>query len=136
MISVIICTYNRDKYIYRVLESLAQGNCDREAYEIVVIDNNCTDHTQDELQRFAHDFPDVCLRCFTETRQGLSHARNRGIEEARGELLVYVDDDATVKRIYYETDRVRLQPANSRMEPIYADEVSVLGRVIALLREF
>lgn len=100
MISVIICTYNRDKYIYRVLESLAQGNCDREAYEIVVIDNNCTDHTQDELQRFAHDFPDVCLRCFTETRQGLSHARNRGIEEARGELLVYVDDDATVNKEY------------------------------------
>ncbi|MBQ9201247.1 MAG: glycosyltransferase family 2 protein [Bacteroidales bacterium] len=102
MISVIICTYNRDKYIYRVLESLAQGNCDRSSYEIVVIDNNCTDHTQDELQRFAQDFPDVCLRCFTETRQGLSHARNRGISEAQGDLLVYVDDDATVNGQYLQ----------------------------------
>lgn len=103
MISVIICTYNRDKYIYRVLESLARGNCDRQAYEIVVIDNNCTDHTQEELQRFAQDWPNVCLRCFTETQQGLSHARNRGIQEARGELLVYVDDDATVNKEYLES---------------------------------
>ena len=54
-----------------------------------------------------------------------------------GEIVVaMIDDEATVKRIFYETDRVRLQPENSHMEPIYADEVDVLGRVIALLREF
>ena len=54
-----------------------------------------------------------------------------------GEIVVaMIDDEATVKRIFYETDRVRLQPENSNMEPIYADEVTVLGRVVALLREF
>ena len=54
-----------------------------------------------------------------------------------GEIVVaMIDDEATVKRIFYETDRVRLQPENAKMDPIYADEVSVLGRVVALLREF
>lgn len=54
-----------------------------------------------------------------------------------GEIVVaMIDDEATVKRIFYETDRVRLQPENAHMDPIYADEVSVLGRVVALLREF
>ena len=47
-----------------------------------------------------------------------------------------IDDEATVKRIFYEPHRVRLQPENSSMDPIYADEVTVLGRVIALFREF
>ena len=54
-----------------------------------------------------------------------------------GEIVVaMIDDEATVKRIFYETDRVRLQPENAHMDPIYADEVAVLGRVVALLREF
>jgi len=54
-----------------------------------------------------------------------------------GEIVVaMIDDEATVKRIFYEEKRVRLQPENSTMDPIYADEVTVLGRVVALLREF
>lgn len=54
-----------------------------------------------------------------------------------GEIVVaMIEDEATVKRIFYEEKRVRLQPENSTMDPIYADEVTVLGRVIALFREF
>ena len=41
MLSVIICTYNRDKYIYNVLKSLAENTLSPELYEIVLIDNNC-----------------------------------------------------------------------------------------------
>jgi len=54
-----------------------------------------------------------------------------------GEIVVaMIEDEATVKRIFYENDRVRLQPENCTMDPIYAKEVTVLGRVVALLREF
>lgn len=54
-----------------------------------------------------------------------------------GEVVVaMVDDEATVKRIFYEKDRVRLQPENRTMEPIYAPSAQVLGKVIALYREF
>ena len=54
-----------------------------------------------------------------------------------GEVVVaMIDDEATVKRIYFEPDRIRLQPENSSMEPIYTDHVQVLGKVVALLRQF
>ena len=103
MISVIICTYNRDKYIYNVLKSLALGTLEHDAYEIILVDNNCTDNTRSEVDHFCNVFPQVSLRYFVETNQGLSHARNRGIRESKGDLLVYVDDDATVNPDYLKT---------------------------------
>lgn len=99
-LSVIICTYNRAKYIYNVLRSIAVGTFPHERYEIVVIDNNCSDNTSDELERFATDYPDVNLNVVKEQRQGLSNARNRGIAESCSDILVYVDDDATVNSGY------------------------------------
>ena len=55
-----------------------------------------------------------------------------------GEIVVAMtpDDEATLKRIFYEDGRVRLQPENRTMEPIYADNVTVLGKLIALIRQF
>ena len=57
------------------------------------------------------------------------HARN-------GEIVVALmgDEDATVKRFFREKGRVRLQPENSSMEPMYPDQVQVLGVVRAVLR--
>lgn len=52
-----------------------------------------------------------------------------------GDIVVaMIDEDATVKTFYREADRIRLQPENSTMEPIYAHDVSILGRVVALFR--
>lgn len=54
---------------------------------------------------------------------------------ADGEIVVaMIDDEATVKRLYREQGRVRLQPENSDFEPIYSDHASVLGKVIAIIR--
>ena len=52
-----------------------------------------------------------------------------------GETVVgLIEDEATVKRFYRESGRVRLQPANSTMDPIYADDVTILGRVVGVVR--
>ena len=52
-----------------------------------------------------------------------------------GEIVVaLIDDSATVKTFYRERDRVRLQPENDTMEPIYAVNPTILGRVTALIR--
>ena len=53
-----------------------------------------------------------------------------------GEIVVAILDDntATLKRFYKERDRIRLQPANSEMEPIYAREVKIQGKVIGVIR--
>ena len=52
-----------------------------------------------------------------------------------GDIVVaMIDEDATVKTFYREEDRIRLQPQNSSMEPIYTRDVKIVGKVIALLR--
>ena len=103
MLSVIICTYNRDKYIYNVLKSLADNTYPHDSYEIVLVNNNCTDNTESECIRFHQDHPDVAFNCYKETNQGLSYARNCGITKAKGDILVYVDDDALVNEAYLQT---------------------------------
>ena len=102
-LSVIICTYNRDKYIYNVLESIALNKFDKKQYEIILINNNCTDNTEKECHRFCENYKEIEFRYFIEKNQGLSYARNRGIKEAKGDFLVYVDDDATVNVDYLQT---------------------------------
>jgi repressor LexA len=54
---------------------------------------------------------------------------------ANGDIVVaQIDDEATVKRFFREADRVRLQPENAAMEPIYTRDVTVLGKVVAVFR--
>jgi repressor LexA len=53
-----------------------------------------------------------------------------------GEIVVaLVEDEATVKRFYREAGQVRLQPANARMEPIFARDVQILGKVVSVVRQ-
>lgn len=96
-LSVIICTYNRDKYIYNVLKSIAENDFSQEMYEIVLVNNNSSDNTSGVCIKFANDFPLVDFRPFIELNQGISHARNRGVLEATGDIIVFIDDDETVK---------------------------------------
>ena len=55
---------------------------------------------------------------------------------SNGEIVVaMVDGEATVKRFYKEEGRIRLQPENSAMAPIYANDVTIVGRVEAVVRK-
>lgn len=102
-ISAIVCTYNREKYLYNVLASIAGNDLDVSKYEIVLVNNNSTDATEAGFQRFKADYPNVSTVYCVETNQGLSYARNRGIAEAHGDVVVYVDDDALVNDKYLST---------------------------------
>ena len=93
--SVIFCTYNREKYIYNALKSIADQDFDRSNYEIIIVNNNSTDNTENICKQFREDYPSVLVNYCIETNQGLSYARNRGIKESKGNILVFVDDDAT-----------------------------------------
>lgn len=58
-------------------------------------------------------------------------------DAVNGQIVVaLIDDEATVKTFYREPDRIRLQPENPTMAPIYATNPKILGRVIALVRSF
>ena len=100
MISIIVCTYNRANYLYDALESIASNDFPRNDYEIILVNNNSTDNTEEKCKLFAANFPEVNFRYFTENKQGLSFARNKGIAESKGDFLVFLDDDVVVKPDY------------------------------------
>ena len=90
-ISVIVCTRDRAERLRRMLESA----CALEvppglAWELVVVDNGSSDATVAVARSFSTRLP---IRCVAEPRPGLSRARNRGVEEARGAWICWTDDD-------------------------------------------
>ena len=93
-VSVVLCTYNRAERLPAALDALLQQQGDVD-YEVVVVDNNSTDRTA-EVARAAAQRSNGRLEYVFEPRQGLSHARNRGIEAARGRIIAFTDDDVRV----------------------------------------
>jgi GT2 family glycosyltransferase len=88
-VSVVVCTRGRPDDLRRCLRALHA--CQPQPFEIIVVDNA---PVGDETRRIAGEFPDIRYRC--EPRPGLDWARNRGILDARGDVVSFVDDDVVV----------------------------------------
>jgi glycosyltransferase involved in cell wall biosynthesis len=94
MITVAICTLNRAESLRRTFESLAVMRVPRELdWEVVVVNNGCTDHTDEVIGAFAGR---LSIRREFEPQRGLSRARNKAVEAARGDYIVWTDDDVIV----------------------------------------
>ena len=92
-ISVILCTYDRCESLTKTLESLALSQLpDDRSWEVLVLDNNSKDHTRDVADSFRRREPNR-FRYIFEARQGKSFALNRGVREATGNILAFIDDD-------------------------------------------
>jgi len=93
MISIIIPTCNQENNLQEALISLNQLNYPSELYEVIIINDHSIDNTKNMLQYLKHKLK-YNLR-YTELREktGISAARNLGIKLAKGELLVFTDDD-------------------------------------------
>jgi glucosyl-dolichyl phosphate glucuronosyltransferase len=89
--SVVVCSYNHADLLRRALAALGRQTFDPSRYEIIVVDNNSRDATRAVTEEFAARDPRIRY-CFEPT-QGLSHARNCGLKEARGLYVAYLDDD-------------------------------------------
>jgi glycosyltransferase involved in cell wall biosynthesis len=95
-LSIAICTCNRAHLLRGLLASIATASPPRESsFEILVIANRCTDTTDQVVREFAARLPILLHR---EQEAGLSHARNRAIDAACGETIIWIDDDVTVRR--------------------------------------
>lgn len=98
-LSVIVCTFNRSRLLEKCLFSVVmQETPPGKRYELIVVDNNSTDDTSAIVSRLAHDHDHVLY--VKEQNQGLSYARNKGAEVARGEYLAYLDDDSMAPEGY------------------------------------
>jgi GT2 family glycosyltransferase len=99
-ISVAIATYNRAGLLRQTLEGVTRQAYPKDRYEIIVIDNNSTDSTRQITEDFTDANP--APRYVLERKQGLSCARNRVIAEARGDIIVFADDDILVEPDWLE----------------------------------
>lgn len=100
--SFITCTYNRAQFLPRTLTALCEQTLRGRDYEIILIDNNSTDNTEQVYKTFAQQYETRQIHYFKEVNQGLSHALNRGIQEAGGEYIIYIDDDETISKKHLE----------------------------------
>ncbi len=89
-LSVVIPTYNRRESLRRTLDALVGQSLPADQFEVVVVSDGSTDGTFDSLQSRNDPF---YLRVLEQENSGPSAARNLGAREARGAVIVYLDDD-------------------------------------------
>ena len=94
-VSIIIPTFRRARWLRETLATVVAQDYPADRFEILVIDNNSPDETRSVVAEFAtvKKAPHYLL----ETRQGANFARNRGVNESTGEILVFGDDDILVR---------------------------------------
>lgn len=91
--SIIIPTYNRRSLLKRVLRALFSQTYPPDKYEIIVVDDGSTDGTGGMVRRLKAP---CTLRYFRQRKGGPSAARNYGIKQARGEIIIFIDSDILV----------------------------------------
>ncbi len=98
-VSVIIATFNREKYIGRAIRSLLEQSWPKENYEIIVINDGSKDNTAAILNAFGNSIKTINL----EKNTGLPCACNLGIKKALGQYVVRIDDDDYVHEDFLKT---------------------------------
>ncbi len=102
-ISIIICTYNRVDNLKDCFECLAtQDIISPFTWEVLLVDNNSNDLTRQFTQDYAAQNHFI-LRYTFESKQGLSHARNHGVNISNGEILIFIDDDIRVSKNWLQS---------------------------------
>jgi glucosyl-dolichyl phosphate glucuronosyltransferase len=91
-ISAIICTHNRADYLPKAIQSLIEQTLNSSLYEILIVDNCSTDDTKKIATEKIADVAN--LRYIYEPILGVAQARNTGWQNAKGEYIAYLDDDA------------------------------------------
>ena len=139
LVTVIIPVYNAEKYLRRGLESLLAQTCGN--WEAVCIDDGSTDDSLSILKEYAAR--DARFRVLTQENSGVSQARNRGIQETRGEWVTFLDADDWVspellEKVLPETRRSRVDIIMCETKIDYApgiERVPLLEKALLLKGE-
>ncbi|AEG15643.1 glycosyl transferase family 2 [Desulfofundulus kuznetsovii DSM 6115] len=93
-VSVVIATYNRAELLRQCLISLFKARGVEDCAEVIVVNNRSTDHTQKVIDELVTVYPSIIY--VEEATPGLSHARNKGINTASGDIVAFIDDDVEI----------------------------------------
>ena len=109
LISVVIPCFRGESLLAEAIESvLAQTEKD---WELILVDNNASQETKEVISRFVRRFPEK-IRGVYEPDQGNSSARNRGLKEAQGAFIAFLDDDDQMypERLSLQVEALSRQP--------------------------
>lgn len=109
--SIIIPVYNAENKVSKCLNSVCSQSF--EDYEVILIDDGSTDNSLSILYKIRDCNPRRSIRVFTQQNVGAGRARNRGIELAVGEYLVFVDSDDYIESNYLEKINKTIEAENS-----------------------
>jgi len=126
--SIVIPTYNRQPILEKCLRALEnQRLTDRtvENYEVVVVDDGSTDGTLDWLKTHQAEFPHVVA--YEQNHQGPSAARNLGVQQAKGDTIIFIDSDLVVTEQFLQSHATALQTEEKALN---SDRLFTYGAVI------
>ena len=123
-VSIIICTRNRVEALERTLESVRQLSIPPNTeVELIVVDNGSTDGTAPMLEQL--EIPALTVRVVQEATPGVARARNAGLQEASGEILMFTDDDTRLPENWI----------SAMCDPILSGRTDAVAGCIALAPE-
>ncbi len=127
--SVVIPTYNRKPILEKCLRALERQRLGKQSliagYEIVLVDDGSTDGTLEWLAENSADFPHV--RSFSQDHQGPAAARNLGVEQAKGDTIIFIDSDLVVTENFLQAHADALVQGQDKLG---SDRVFTYGWVI------
>jgi GT2 family glycosyltransferase len=123
-ISVIICTYNRAPLLHRALKSLSRQTLPPEQFEVMVVDDGSTDNTAEVCELMRHEMTNLQY-IFTGGNTGIGSAANVGVQSAKGDYLMFTDDDCVAREDWAE-----------RLSEALAEYPLVAGRVASPTSNF
>ncbi len=131
LISIVIPTYNRLPILAKCLLALEQQDF-TQPYEVILVDDGSTDSTLTWLQENHAQLPHV--RWCQQDHQGAAAARNRGVAEANGDMIIFIDSDLVVTPTFlsahWQVWQQGLQTTKAQPQPDPAPRLFTYGRVI------
>lgn len=136
-ISIVVPVRNEARFIERTLMQLVSQDYDPERFEIIVVDGHSTDGTPERVARLAAEHPNI--RYFDNPKRFSSSARNVGIQNARGDVILIVDGHCEIddrRHLSKLADAFRRSGADcvGRPQPLDVSDASTLQRAIAAAR--
>lgn len=98
MLSIVVPVYNGEKYLERLIEVFLKQKF--EQYEVILVDDGSTDGTYQICENYAKNYS--WIRVLHTENRGVSHARNTGMQEAKGEWIHFIDVDDMVHPDLFE----------------------------------